>query len=72
MTEPNKPENELSDIARLIRHPLVIVGVIAALAVGFYYSASPYENCMRDTAHDPPTDDVIEFMKLNCMRGTSW
>ena len=29
------------------RHPLVIFFVIAATAIGFYYIASPYENCKR-------------------------
>ena len=30
------------------RHPLVIVLVIAVIGIGFYYVASPYENCMRE------------------------
>ena len=32
------------------RHPLVIVLVIAVIGVGFYYIASPYENCMRENS----------------------
>ena len=30
------------------RHPLVIVFVIAVIGIGFYYYASPYENCQRE------------------------
>jgi len=30
------------------RHPLVIVLVIAMIGIGFYYIASPYENCKRE------------------------
>jgi hypothetical protein len=32
----------------MTRHPLVIVLVIAVIGIGFYYYASPYENCKRE------------------------
>jgi|TARA_B110000046_G_C12909769_1_gene362310 hypothetical protein len=30
------------------RNPLVIVLIIALIAIGFHYIASPYENCKRE------------------------
>ena len=36
----------------MTRHPLVIVLVIAVIGIGFYYYASPYENCTRELNYD--------------------
>ena len=38
------------------RNPLVIVLVMAVIAIGLYYIASPYENCKREvhSGYGPP------------------
>jgi len=49
-----------------LRHPLVVVAVIAAIAIGFYYYASPYEKCMRHIGNlgadvsNPETGEVCK------------
>ena len=44
---PGRPALSWFTMDTFLRHPLVIVVVIAAIAIGFYYFASPYENCVR-------------------------
>lgn len=38
----------------ILRHPLVIVGVVATLFIGFYYVASPTKNCIREAVKQNP------------------
>ena len=38
---------EKPDWNKITRHPLFLIGVVAVIAIAFYYVASPYENCVR-------------------------
>jgi hypothetical protein len=55
------------------RHPLVIVLVIAVIGIGFYYNASPYENCKRE-AHSKYSESEPISLKIamNGCRKSPW
>ena len=60
-----------------LRHPLVVVVVAAAIAIGFYYYASPYEQCMRfHEARYTGDADRKEFaaviFRQECSSETNW
>jgi len=35
------------DWNNIIKHPLFLIGAVAAIVIAFYYIASPYQNCVR-------------------------
>ena len=43
----------------------MVVVVIAAIAIGFYYFASPYEKCMKRVDQNPKADYF-------CSQRTNW
>ena len=51
------------------RHPLVIVLVIAVIGIGFYYYASPYENCMRKKIETSRGMDITQTV---CNAKSNW
>ena len=55
-----------------LRHPLVVVVVAAAIAIGFYYYASPYEKCIRWTANNTDADVSIPVTAEICAKWTNW
>ena len=36
------------DWNNIIKHPLFLIGAVAAIVIAFYYIVSPYQNCVRD------------------------
>jgi len=50
-----------------LERSLIIIGVVFLLIVAFYYLASPYQNCIKNS--DTPVSDG---QRIWCMRNTSW
>ena len=70
---------EQPDIQGFLKHPLVVVGVVAVLVVSFYFVVSPYQNCMvsqtqRALLMNPHnTDSSAKFWAMGvCQERTSW
>ena len=62
----------------LLRHPLVIVLVVAVIAIGFYYAASPYQNCIRAKTKDLQkfniwiSDEAAYNKAVERCKGSGW
>ena len=62
----------------LLRHPLVIVLVVAVITIGFYYTASPYQNCIRAKTKDLQkfniwiSDEAAYNKAVERCKGSGW
>ena len=76
MANTPKEESQNASLQKAgLRHPLVIVLVTEVIAIGFYYAASPYQNCIRAKTKDLQilfSDETAYNKAAERCKGSGW